>query len=142
MTRASARGALLLELILAVGLLTAGAMAVFASLRQVSATQTEADTRLAAADLAHSAASLLESGLASPTTLNGSVSWPADLLTIDATADGESIAGTREFWLETSLDPDVDALVLVRVFGPLGPDADAPPLAETVAVLPPRSATP
>ncbi|MEM7629811.1 MAG: hypothetical protein AAF356_10370 [Planctomycetota bacterium] len=135
------RGALLLELILALGLLAAGAMAVFASLSHVSAQQETAANRLAAADLAHSAAALLEAGLASPTNINGQTPWPADLLAIESTPDGSPPLGLRTFWVEASLDDNADAVAIVRVFGPLGPGTDAAPLAETIAVLPRQDAT-
>lgn len=131
------RGALLLEAILSLGLLVAGASAVFVSLAQAQQSRSIEADRVAAGDLARSVASLLEAGLLTEAALNGEQLWPADLLSIEAEPDGLAPVGVRTFWVETDAEPGEPTMV--RVYPPSGPSPETAPLAETVALT--RSAS-
>lgn len=100
------RGAILLELLLAVALLAMAGMAVYGAIGRAAENAARARDRLRAADLAWSAVALVESGLARAETLEGPIGANSPLRTEQEGSGGfDSDAGSFEGWelsIETS----------------------------------------
>lgn len=93
------RGAILLELLLAVALLAMAGMAVYGAIGRATENAARARDRLRAADLAWSAVALVESGLARAETLEGPIGASSPLRTEQEGSGGfDSDAGSFEGW--------------------------------------------
>ncbi len=123
--RATSRGALLLEMLVAVGLFVVAGLAIGASVNRGLGALIQDREQTKAADLARSAMAMLEAGIETPQTLNGPVlAWQDD----SSMLNGDEMAGpvTQSFdegaiddsgWeLEVLTEPsEFDGLTIVSV---------------------------
>lgn len=92
--RAARRGAILLEMLLALGLFVAASLAISATMRQGVASLTRSRDETRASDLARSGLALLEAGLETPQTLDGPVrAWGDDPSVWEGDAAMAELAG-------------------------------------------------
>lgn len=119
----SRRGTLLLEVMLALTLFVAAALMILAILGRSLDALSEARARQTACDLARSAMSRIEAGIASPESLNG----PARLFDGPLNAPGDDAPTESEWELVVETEPSLfEGLTLVTVTARRAAEGGAP----------------
>lgn len=132
------RGAVLLEVTIALSMFTMAALAVIAAVAQGRASVERAELELRAADLARSVMGLIEAGVVSPEAVSGPApEWDPEidlesagpLLAALAETSGSGGLDARGWMIEAEIEPtDFDGLSLVTVRASLvlGADPESP----------------
>ncbi len=137
--RARARGAVLIEVVVAISLFSMAALAVLGAVMQGRDNVARAADRAKASDLARSVMALIEAGVLAPEAATGPApAWDPDTVDLDspdalldafAELSGSQGLDARGWMIDVALEPTVfDGLTLVEVRASLvlGADPDSP----------------